>query len=81
MRYTVKTHGCGYTEYLEFRGKTYKKEHFGESSHVSCEDKEFWEQMEAEGIKDEKLLDKVYETFDNSFFGFNTLGIADMEWE
>lgn len=77
MKYTVVTHGAGYTEILEFRGKTYKKEHEGDSSHTSTEDKYFWEQMEADGICDERILDAVFENIDNSFFGFDMLGIAD----
>lgn len=77
MKYTVVTHGAGYTETLEFRGKTYKKEHEGDSSHTSTGDKDFWKQMEADGIHDERILDAVFENIDNSFFGFDMFGIAD----
>lgn len=47
MKYTIETHGCGYTETLEFRGKIYKKEHEGDASHTSTEDKNFceWKRM------------------------------------
>lgn len=50
MKYTVVTHEAGYTETLEFRGKTYKKEHEGDFSVTSTQDKYFWEQMEVDGI-------------------------------
>lgn len=81
MKYTIETHGCGYTETLEFRGKIYKKEHEGDASHTSTEDKNFCEQMEADGINDEGILDEIWDKIDNAFFGFDMLGIADMEWE
>lgn len=80
MKYTVVTHEAGYTETLEFRGKTYKKEHEGDSSHTSTWDKCFWKQMETDGIHDARILDDVYKNFDNSFFGFYVFGIAN-EWE
>ena len=77
MKYTVVTHEAGYTETLEFRGKTYKKEHEGDFSGTSTQDKDYWEQMEADGIHDERISDAVYENIDNSFFGFDVFGIAD----
>lgn len=77
MKYTVVTHGVGYTETLEFKGKTYKKEHEVDFSGTSTQDKDFWEQMEADGIHDERILDAVYENFDNSLFRFDVFGIAD----
>lgn len=77
MKYTVETHGVEYTETLEFRGKTYQKEYEGDFSGTSTQDKYFWEQMEADGIHDEEVLDAVYANIDNSFFGFDVLGIAD----
>lgn len=36
--------------------------------------------MEADGIHDEEVLDAVYANIDNSFCGFDILGIAD-KWE
>lgn len=80
MKYTIETHGCGYTETLEFKGKVYKKEHEGDPSHTSTDDKDFCDQMEAEGISNDELLDEIYNILDGSFLGFDLLGIAD-EWE
>ncbi len=42
-----------------------------------CEDKDFSEQMENDGICDE-ILDKVYDTFD-SFLASNFMDIAELE--
>ena len=77
MKYTVVTHGAGYTETLEFKGRTYKKEHEGDFSGTSTHDKDFWEQMEVDGIHNKEILDAVYENIDNSFFGFDMFVIAD----
>lgn len=79
MKYTIKTHGCGYTETLEFRGKVYKKEHEGDASGTESDDYEFCEQMEADGIDDEELLEAIWNELDGSFLGFHLLGIAEME--
>ena len=81
MRYTIKTHDAGYTEYLEFKGKTYKKEHLGSASMTECEDPDFCEQLEADGVDDEEILDKVFDIIDNTWIGFDLLKIADLEWD
>lgn len=80
MKYTVETHGVGYTETLEFRGKTYQKEYEGDFSGTSTQDKDFWEQMEADGIHDERILGAVYENIDHFSYGFDMFEIAD-KWE
>lgn len=81
MKYTVETHGVGYTETLEFRGKTYQKEYERDFSGMLTQDKDFWEQMEADGIHDENILDAVYENIDHSLSSFNMFVIADeLEW-
>lgn len=77
MKYTVVTHEAGYTETLEFRGKKYKKEHEGDFSGTSTQDKDFCEQMEADGIHDENILNAVYESIDHSLFAFDMFVIAD----
>jgi hypothetical protein len=77
MKYIVETHGVGYTETLEFKGKTYKKEYEGDFSGTSTQDKDFWEQMEADGIHDERILDAVCDDIDRSSCGFDLLAIAD----
>lgn len=80
MKYTVETHGAGYTETLEFRGKTYQKEYEGDFSGTSTQDKDFWEQMEADGIHDERILGAVYENIYHFSCGFDMFEIAD-KWE
>lgn len=80
MKYTVETHGVGYTETLEFKGKTYKKEYEGDFSGTSTQDKDFWEQIEASGIDYYEILDAVKGNIDGSSIGFDILGIAD-KWE
>lgn len=79
MRYTIKTYDFGYTEYLEFKGKTYKKEHWGSASMTECKDPDFCEQLEADGVDDEETLDKVFDVIDNTFIGADLLEIADLE--
>ena len=54
-----------------------KKEHEGDFSGTSTQDKDFWEQMEVDGIHNKEILDAVYENIDNSFFGFDMFVIAD----
>lgn len=76
MKYTVVTHGAGYTETLEFKGKTYKKEYEGDSSRASTQDKDFWRQMEEDGIHDERILGAVYDNIDDAMFGFDFFEIA-----
>ena len=80
MKYTVETHGVGYTETLEFKGKTYKKEYEGDFSGTSTQDKDFWEQMEASGIDYYEILDAVKGNIDGSSIGFDISGLAN-EWE
>lgn len=77
MKYTVVTHEAGYTETLEFRGKKYKKEYERDFSEISTQDKDFWEQMEADGIHDKRILGAVYENIDHSLFAFNMFAIVD----
>lgn len=80
MKYTVETHGVGYTETLEFKGKTYKKEYKGDFSGTSTQDKDFWEQIEASGIDYYEILDAVQGNIDGSSIGFDISEIAN-EWE
>lgn len=80
MKYTVVTHGAGYTETLEFKGRTYKKEHEGDFSGASTQDKDFWEQIEASGIDYYEILDAVKGNIDGSSIGFDISELAN-EWE
>jgi hypothetical protein len=80
MKYTVVTHGAGYTETLEFKGKTYKKEYEGDFSGTSTQDKDFWEQIEASGIDYYEILDAVKGNIDGSSIGFDISELAN-EWE
>ena len=81
MKYTFETTKNGYVEKLELNGKTYKKKHEGTSSNVSTKDADFWEQMEADGIRNEDCLDKIADVLDNNFFAFDLFEIAEQEGE
>lgn len=81
MKYTIETNENGYTETLVFAGKTYKKEHFGDGGSTETEDKDFCDQMEADGIQGNTLLDLVYDIVDGSFLGFDMLRLSEYEWD
>lgn len=48
---------------------------------TECEDPDFCEQLEADGVDDEEILDKVFDIIDNTLIGFDLLEIADLEWD
>lgn len=68
MKYSVETNKEGYIETLEIDGKKYIKRWKRIGSGAKCEDNEFWEQLKADGISDEDLLDMIYDEIDNTFF-------------
>lgn len=68
MRYSVETTATGYVETLEVDGKEYHKRWKRTSTGASCEDDEFWEQLQADGENDEDALDMICDEIDNSFF-------------
>lgn len=67
MKYIVETTENGVTETLELDGSIYKKEWIREKTGVMrCKQKDFSEQLMESGCKNDYLLEKVEETFDNS---------------
>ena len=70
MKYRVETTEKGYVETLEVDGKEYKKTWiYNGCGHYSCQDYEFYEQMENDGVTCEDVLDKVYNCFDSLSLG------------
>lgn len=68
MKYSVETTENGYVETLELNGVEYHKRWTRTTTGESCEDAEFWEQLEADGIDNEDILDMVRDEIDNDFF-------------
>lgn len=76
MKYTIEQTDDGCIEKLELAGEIYIKNYEGDGSRVSTPDKEFWEQMEVNGVP-EDVLDKVYDTFDSKYMAIDFLSIAN----
>lgn len=76
MKYTIEQTDDGCIETLELAGEVYIKNHEGDGSRTSTSDKDFWEQMETNGLP-EDVLDKVYDTFDSKNMAIGFLSIAD----
>ena len=74
MKYTIETNPTGYVETLEVGGREYRKEWELTDEGAVCRNKEFHEQLEADGWP-EKVLGAVYERIDDSDFpyGFGRL--------
>ena len=67
MKYSVETVVNGYVETLTVDGKEYKKKWVKEDvGHYRCQDYEFYEQLENDGVTDEEFLDKVCDYIDNN---------------
>ena len=64
MKYAVMTTENGFIEELEFEGKTYRKEWIETDYGFSTNDGEFNEQLTADGIEDEQLLDAIWDYID-----------------
>lgn len=76
MKYTIESTENGCIETIElYDGSKYTKRHIKTSFGFTCEDLDFWEQMENDGICEEDFLDKVYNTFD----GFSAINFMDVE--
>lgn len=81
MKYTIESTENGCIETIELNdGSKYTKKHTKKSFGSRCEDKEFWEQMQDNKIRDDEFLDKVYDTFD-AFIASNFMDIAEIEKE
>ena len=69
MKYAVATTENGFIEELEVYGKTYRKEWANTKRGMCCEDGSFAERLEQNGVKNERLLDKFWGTFDATSIG------------
>jgi hypothetical protein len=77
MKYTIETTKDGCIEVLEFHdGSKYMKKHIKTPYGSKCEDKDFSDQMEADGICEE-ILERV-SVFD-SFLASEFLDIAELD--
>ena len=66
MKYTIEKTENGCTEMIELdNDKKYIKRWEGVSYGCTALDKDFCEQMEDDGIKDEDFLDEIYALYDN----------------
>ena len=78
MKYTMESTKTGCVETIELQdGRKYTKKHTRTLFGSRCEDKEFWEQMQDNGIRDDEFLDKVYDTFDD-FSASHFMDIAEI---
>lgn len=78
MKYTIESTETGCVETIELNdGSKYTKKHTRMSYGSRCEDSEFAEQMDNDGICDE-IIDKVYDTFDG-FLASSFMDIAELE--
>ena len=79
MKYTIESTEKGCIETIELDdGRQYTREHTRTSFGSKCEDLDFSEQMDNNGIADDEFLDKVYDTFD-SFLASNFMDMAELE--
>ena len=78
MKYTIETTKGGCVETIELHdGSKYIKRHTKTSYGSCCDDKEYADQMEKDGICEE-ILDKVYDTFD-SFIPNDFMEISELD--
>lgn len=68
MNYRVETNQNGYVEILEVNGKEYLKRWEQTEFGATCEDDEFYKQLEADGVCDYEFLDMVCNEIDDVFF-------------
>lgn len=78
MKYTIESTKNGCVEIIELRdGSKYIKRHRRTSFGSTCEDLDFAEQMETDGICDE-ITDVVFDAFDG-FLASNFLRISEFD--
>lgn len=65
MKYSIETTESGAIEKLEIGGKEYIKKHTRHPGSMTCESKEFCEQLENAGL-DEDVSEKIFEVFDGA---------------
>lgn len=66
MRYTIDINRAGIQETLEFDGVIFERTWTrSEEEGLHTNDKEFNEQLEAAGCRNDNVLDNIYDLFDN----------------
>ena len=53
-----------------------RKRYTGNGSRMGCYDRDFADQLKSLGITDEEILDRIYETIDESFIGMDLKKIS-----
>lgn len=76
MIYSVEVTENGFIEKLEIAGNIYYKKWINTDIGAKCQDDDFCEQIENDGIANEMILEKIYDVIDSSFFAFN---VAEIE--
>ena len=76
MEYSIKVTDTGYVETLKIGDKEYHKQWEKTSDGAICISSEFNEQLEESGIKDENLLELIYDTLDGSFMANDVAKLA-----
>ena len=71
MKFAIETTEHGYTETLEAGGRIFRKQWIRTDMGFRACDKGFCEQLEAEGIHDEIILDDLYEAVDDLSIGMD----------
>ena len=71
MKYSVETTDTGYVEKLHINNKEYIKRWERTEWGTKCFDDEFWEQIEADGVTNEDILDVIAEYLDGSNIGYD----------
>lgn len=75
MKYTVTTTENGYIEELEFEGKTYRVGWVETDCGMTSRDEKFSDQLSADGVDDETLLDAIWDSIDDCNIGLDMYSI------
>ena len=69
MKFIIETTEHGYTETLEAGGRIFRKQWIRTDMGFRACDKDLSDQLEAEGIRDEELLEDIHDVMDDPVFG------------
>lgn len=71
MKFTIEITEHGYTETLETGGRIFRKQWIRTDMGFRACDKDLCDQLAAEGIHDEELLEDIHDVMDDPFFGMD----------
>lgn len=81
MKYSVEIEGNEIVETLEFRNKEYTRNWIKDSCSLRCNDPEFVDQLESDGIDDEDILVNIQDYLSDTFIPADLFDIAKLERE